>query len=124
MIKDTIQTTEIDAEYAEAIKKMEARKYKEALSILIDYNDRNTAICYMSMGYDDSALDILQKEPEDADNEYLMAILFSRKHSYDKAVKHYLRSVELDDSKAWRGALDPEINKLIEMYNLNEKVMQ
>ena len=53
-----------------------------------------------------------------------MAILFSRKRNYDKAVKHYLRSVELDDSKAWRGALDPEINKLIEMYNLNEKVMQ
>lgn len=124
MVKDTIQTTEIDAEYAEAIKKMEARKYKEALAILIEYNDRNTAICYMSMGYDDSALDILQKEPEGADNEYLMAILFSRKRNYDKAVKHYLRSVELDDSKAWRGALDPEINKLIEMYNLNEKVMQ
>lgn len=124
MIKDTIQTTEPDTEYAQAVKKMEERKYKEALTVLINYSDRNTAICYMSMGYDDAAMGILLDEPESADNEYLLAVLYTRKGKDQQAVTRFLRSVELDESKAWRGVLDPEINTLIEKYNLNDKIMQ
>ena len=124
MVKDTVQTTEPDTEYAEAVQKMEERKYKEALTTLINYSDRNTAICYMSMGYDDAAIGILLNEKEDADSQYLLSVLFSRKGNNEKGVKYFLRSVELDRSKVWRGALDPEINKLIEMYNLNEKLVE
>lgn len=124
MIKDTIQTTEPDTEYAEALKKMEERKYKEALAVLINYDDRNTAICYMSMGYDDAALGILVNLEEDSDNEYLLAILYTRKGKEDLGVKHFLRSVELDESKAWRGSLDPEINALIEKNNLDDNIWQ
>lgn len=124
MIKDTIQTTEPDTEYAEALRKMEERKYKEALAVLINYDDRNTAICYMSMGYDDAALGILLNQEEDSDNEYLLAILYTRKGKDEQGVKHFLRSVELNESKAWRGVLDPEINALIEKYNLSEKILQ
>ena len=124
MIKDTIQTSEPDTEYADAVKKMEERKYKEALTVLINYDDRNTAICYMSMGYDDAALGILLSQEEDSENEYLLAILYSRKNKDSEAVKHFLRSVELDASKGWRGALDPEINVLIEKYNLSNQILQ
>lgn len=124
MVKDTIQTTEPDIEYAQAVTKMEERKYKEALTTLINYSDRNTAICYMSMGYEDAAMGILLNEQEDADSQYLLSVIYARKGNNDRAVKHFLRSVELDSTKISRGALDPEINGLIEMYNLNEKLFK
>ena len=121
MVKDTIHTTEPDTDYAEAMKMLEDRKYRQALSVLADYNDFNTAICYMSLGYDEIAYKILKHEPESSDTEYLLAILASRLDKQQEAVRSYLRSVELDESKAWRGLLDPEINKLIKAYNLNKE---
>lgn len=119
MVKDTIHTTEPDLEYASAIKMLDDRKYKQALNILIDYDDYNTAICYMSLGYDEKAYKILEKESETSDTKYLMAILAARLGREEQAVQYYLRSVELDDMKAYRGLLDPEINKLIKAYNLD-----
>lgn len=121
MVKDTIHTTEPDTEYADAIKMLEDRKYKQALSILIDYDDFNTAICYMSLGYDETAYKILAKEPETSDSKYLLAVLSARLGNDSEAVRCYLRSVELDDAKAWRGLLDPEVNRLIKAYDLNKE---
>lgn len=119
MVKDTIHTTELDTEYAEALKMLENRKYKQALSILMDYDDYNTAICYMSLGYDEQAFKILEREKETSDRDYLIAILAARIGKEEDAVRYYLRSVELDEMKTYRGLLDPEINKLIKAYNLN-----
>lgn len=119
MVKDTIHTTELDTEYAEALKMLENRKYKMALSILMDYDDYNTAICYMSLGYDEKAYKILEREKETSDRDYLIAILAARLGKEENAVRYYLRSVELDEMKVYRGLLDPEINKLIKAYNLN-----
>lgn len=121
MIKDTIHTTEPDLMYADAIKLMEKRKYSLALQILSDYNDWNTGICLMSLGYDQGAYNIFLNEKESADSEYLLAILASRLGKEDEAVKRYLRSCELDPTKRWRGALDPEINKLIKAYGLHQE---
>jgi tetratricopeptide (TPR) repeat protein len=121
MIKDTIHTTEPDTLYARSMKLMKKRKYADALQILHDYNDYNTAICLMSLGYDQAAYNILVNEPETANSEYLLAILASRLGKTQEAVTRYLHSVELDPMKRWRGTLDPEINKLIKAYNLNQE---
>ena len=121
MIKDTIHTTEPDTVYARSMELMKKRKYADALQILHDYNDYNTAICLMSLGYDQAAYNILLNEPETANSEYLLAILASRIGKTQEAVTRYLHSVELDPMKRWRGTLDPEINKLIKAYNLNQE---
>jgi len=121
MVKDTIHTTELDTTYARGIRLLEQRKYKESLQILHEYNDWNTAICLMSLGYDRAAYNILAEDPENANREYLMAVLAARQGREEEAVRRYVHSVELDPAKRWRGALYPEINKLIKAYNLNEE---
>ncbi|SBW05408.1 conserved exported hypothetical protein [uncultured Dysgonomonas sp.] len=121
MIKDTIHTTEPDTVYARSIELMKKRKYADALHILHDYNDYNTAICLMSLGYDQAAYNILLNEHGTANSEYLLAILASRLGKTQEAITRYLHSVELDPAKRWRGTLDPEINKLIKAYNLNQE---
>ncbi len=122
MVKDTIHTDVIDKKYAEAIKMLENRRYKDALEVLLEYDDVNTAICYMSMGYDTPALTILKKEKETANTVYLMAVIYARQNDYSKAVEYYKKAVEMDKTKAWRGALDPEINQLIQAYDLNKSM--
>lgn len=122
MTKDTIHTTEPDTLYDRGRELLKARKYREALAILIEYSDYNTAIAYMSLGYDKPAYDILIKQSLTANCEYLLAVLLSRFGNDKEAVSRYLHSVELDDSKAWRGALDPEINRLIKAYDLNKNL--
>jgi hypothetical protein len=120
MVKDTIHTTEPDTVYAKGMALMMKRKYSEALSILHEYNDYNTAVCLMSLGYDTAAYAILTRESETANREYLLAVLASRLGKAEEAVTRYLHSVELDPAKRWRGTLDPEINRLIKAYNLNQ----
>lgn len=120
MVKDTIHTTEPDTVYAGSMELMRNRKYAEALQVLHEYNDYNTAICLMSLGYDQAAYNILVNEAETANGEYLLAVLASRLGKTQEAVTRYLHSVELDPAKRWRGTLDPEINKLIKAYNLNQ----
>lgn len=122
MVKDTIHTDVIDERYAEGIQILENRRYKDALEVLLDYEDVNTAICYMSMGYDTPALNILQKEKESANTVYLMAVIYARQKDYAKAVEYYKKAVSMDKTKAWRGALDPEINQLIQAYDLNKSM--
>ncbi|KAA5263707.1 hypothetical protein [Bacteroides faecis] len=122
MTQDTIHTTEPDTLYEKGRDLLKARKYKDALAILIEYGDYNTAIAYMSLGYDKPAYDILLKEKESANQEYLLAILCSRLKREEEAVRRFLHSCELDGSKVYRGALDPEINRLIRKYNLNKKI--
>ena len=122
MTKDTIHTTEPDTLYARGRELLKSRKYKDALAILIEYNDYNTAIAYMSLGYDKPAYDILLKEQKSANQQYLLAILCSRFGKEEEAVRRFLHACELDNSKVYRGALDPEINRLIRKYNLNKKI--
>jgi tetratricopeptide (TPR) repeat protein len=120
MVKDTIHTTEPDTLYAKGIALMMKRKYADALHVLHEYNDCNTAVCLMSLGYDTAAYAILTRESETANGEYLLAVLASRLGKTEEAVTRYLHSVELDPAKRWRGTLDPEINRLIKAYNLNQ----
>ena len=58
-VKDTIHTTELDTAYLRGRQLLEKRKYAQALYVLHDYRDRNTAIALLSLGQDREALRIL-----------------------------------------------------------------
>lgn len=120
MIQDTIVMPVIDSTYMDAIKMVEDRKYKQALVLLDDQypDDYNTAICLMSLGYDKRALDIMLKQADTSNRNYILAILYVRLKEEELAVKSYIKSCEQDETKIWRGKLDPEINTLIKTYNL------
>lgn len=119
MIEEFKYTTVLDSAYMHSLELMEERQYKEALVTLSDYNDYNTGICLMSLGYDARAAEILESLPESSNVCYLLSILYSRLKDDGKAVSSFMRSLELDSSKAYRGRLDPEVNRLITTYNLN-----
>lgn len=120
MIQDTVVMPVIDSTYMEAVCLIEDRQYRRALSILEESygEDYNTAVCLMSLGYDSRALDIMLAQPDTSDRNYLLAILYCRLGREEEALKTYVKSCDQDDSKIWRGRLDPEINKLIVTYNL------
>lgn len=120
MIQDTVVMPVIDSTYMEAVRLIEDRQYRRALSILEESygEDYNTAVCLMSLGYDSRALNIMLAQPDISDRNYLLAILYCRLGREEEALKTYVKSCDQDDSKIWRGRLDPEINKLIVTYNL------
>lgn len=121
MQQDTVYTTEIDSNYMHAVGLLKKRRYEEALTILRAYDDRNTALAYMSLGYDAAAYRILRVEPHNeitADLQYMMAILSGRMGNEEQAVQHFLRAVELRENLKFRGNLDPEISRLIRKYGL------
>ena len=120
MLQDTVVMPVIDTTYMQAVKMIEDRQYRQALAILdVSYpDDYNTAVCLMSLGYDKRALEIMARQPDTSDRNYLLAILYSRLKREEEALKMYVKSCDQDASKIWRGRLDPEINKLIVTYNL------
>lgn len=120
MVEDVMFTDVVDTAYADAIALMDKRLYKEAMPKLLEYEDWNTAICYMTLGYNKTAQDILLKQPESSDREYLLAILAAREDNIADAVAYYRKACTMDPAKAMRGELDPEIASLIKKYDLNK----
>ena len=121
MKQDTVYTTEVDSNYMHAVDLLRKRRYEEALTILRPYEDRNTALAYMSLGYDAAAYRILRARPEastTADIQYMLAILAARLGDEEQAVQYFLRAVELRENLKFRGNLDPEISRLIRRYGL------
>ena len=90
MVKDTIQTTEPDTVYAAGLKAQ----------------------------YNSSAAEILEALPKSGKRDYLLAIARSRCGDERRAVEHFLSAVRQDKSLAFRGNLDPEINRLLEKYDI------
>ena len=119
MVEEFMYTDVIDTLYADALKLMDRRKYKEAMPKLLEYEDWNTAICYMSLGYDGSAWNILIQQPKSSDREYLMAILAARMGKKEMAMQLYMEACQMDEGKVMRGELDPEISQLIKEYGRN-----
>ena len=121
MKQDTVYTTELDSVYMRGRELLRKRNYEQALDMLRPYEDRNTALAYMSLGYDAAAARILRGLPgqdKDAAANYLLAILAGRQGDEQLAVQYYLRSVELEPRLRFRGNLDPEISHLIRKYQL------
>ncbi len=113
MVKDTIHTTVPDTLYARGVELLNERRYGEALSILDDYRDRNTAIALLSLGYDERAYEILAGLSGSAEVCYLKAIACSRLGRKAEGREWFLRACNLRETFEYRGRLDPEINELL-----------
>ena len=124
MIKDTIHTTVLDSTYMRGVKALENMDYEAALSYLQPYADYNTAIAYMCLDRNHSALDILSRLKSTTPVNYLKAIVYSRLGDEQEAVRYYLLACRQDNSFVHRGNLDPEIAQLIKTYRLNEELSE
>ena len=119
MVKDTVHTTVLDSTYINGVQAIRDRDYEAALTLLRPYNDYNTAIAYLCMDYNASAMQILENLERTAQVNYMLAVLYSRRGDEEKAVECYVRSCSQDPSYIHRGNLDPEISVLIRRYGLN-----
>lgn len=115
-VKDTIHLQEEDTEYMEAIELMRSRRYSDALMVLQNYGDLNTAICQLSMSLDEGALRTLDlpscKNPGSSNWHYLRAVALSRLGRKSEAREALKNAVLIDDTMALRANLDPEIDDL------------
>ena len=118
MRQDTLYTTEPDTAYARGVEYLKKRKYEQALEVLRPYADRNTALAYMSLGYDKAALRIFETLPQLAEIKYLQAILQVRLGDEKKAVLLLLGAAEMDEKMKFRANLDPELSVLVKKYGL------
>ncbi|NDV58282.1 hypothetical protein [Bacteroides sp. 519] len=100
------------SEYALALKQLANREYQQALNILNNYNDYNTAVALACLGYDGKAYNILAALPQNANTHYLAAILCSRMKEMQAAADHLREAFRLDPDKVDRAERDPEISKL------------
>ena len=119
MVKDTVHTTVLDTAYMNGVQAIRDRDYEAALTLLRPYNDYNTAIAYLCMDYNASAMQILESLDRTAQVNYMLAVLYSRRGDEQKAVECYVRSCSQDPTYVHRGNLDPEISVLIRRYGLN-----
>ena len=119
MVKDTVHTTVLDSTYKNGVQAIRYRDYEAALTLLRSYNDFNTAIAYLCMDYNASAMQILESLERTAQVNYMLAVLYSRRGDEQKAVECYVRSCSQDPTYIHRGNLDPEISILIRHYGLN-----
>ncbi len=119
MVKDTVHTTVLDTTYMNGVQAIRDRDYEVALTLLRPYNDYNTAIAYLCMDYNASAMQILESLERTAQVNYMLAVLYSRRGDEEKAVECYVRSCSQDPTYVHRGNLDPEISVLIRRYGLN-----
>ena len=94
--------------------------YDGALALLQPYGDFNTAIAYMGLDRDWSALQILSRMKKTAPVNYLLAIVYARMGEEEEAVSHYIQACRQEPAYVHRGNLDPEISYLIKTYRLNE----
>lgn len=113
MLKDTIRTTEIDSVYLKGVELLKNMDYKSAVEVLRPYHDYNTALAYLSAGYNRSALQDLESLPESAGRDYLLAIVLARLGRNAEALDAFNRSVGFEPSILHRANLDPELSGLI-----------
>lgn len=121
MVQDTVHTTVLDTVYMQGVQYIRDREYEKALSVLREYRDYNTAIAYVSLDYNASAMDILKDLPKTPQVQYMLALLYSRNGDDEKAVQNYMSACAQDHSYVFRGNLDPEIYVLIQRYGLNKQ---
>lgn len=119
MVKDTLHTSIPDTVYMNGVRALKDMDYNGALEILRDYGDYNTAVAYVGLGRNRSALDILEKIEETAETHYLISVIQSRRGEIGSAVEHYIEACRMNPFYIHRGNLDPEISSLISLYNLN-----
>ena len=121
MVKDTVHTTELDTVYMKGVQAIRDHDYQAALAFLAPYHDYNTAVAYVALDRNLSALEILEPMPRTAQVNYMLALLYARQGDDQGAVQHYLNACGQDRSFISRGNLDPEISALIKRYDLHKE---
>lgn len=119
MLKDTVHTTVLDSIYMKGVQAISDRDYELAIEYLAGYADYNTAVAYVALDRNMSALSILEAEPRTAPVNYMLALVYSRLGDDRNAVECYLHACEQDGSYVHRGNLDPEISSIIRRYGLD-----
>ena len=118
MVKDTVHTTELDTVYMAGVQAMKDMDYKKAVSILRSYDDYNSALAFMSAGYNHSALDVMGRlDDRDPKVCYLMALVLSRLERYEEAMKYFELCLIYDPYMEYRANLDPEMAEVIRLRN-------
>ncbi len=121
---------EVKEGYAEGLALLQNRQYEDALQILQQYPDYNTALCLTALGFHGRAYDILSQPVTGAsqvtlgNTSYLLAIVCSRLDRDLEARDHLLKALELDPAKALRAVIDTETASLIRRYNLQDKIRE
>lgn len=118
---DSIQS-EFRSEYYEGLRLLKNRQYWDALEILANYPDYNTALCFTSMGYNDRAYNLLIQLEQTANVNYLLAIVCYRLNKKERAVEYLLKACEMDNSKIYRAPRDMETKNLIHTFKLKSKL--
>ena len=117
MARDTVYTSELDSVYMKGVEALTSLDYSKAVEILGKYRDYNSALAYLSSGYDSKALEILDGLGDlSARALYLKALALSRLGREDEASEIYDKCVGLDPSMLHRGRLDPEIQMFTLKY--------
>lgn len=120
MVKDTVHTTELDTVYMEGLQALKNLDYKKAVTILRPYDDYNSALAFMSAGYNHSAIDVMGRLGYGNSKVcYLMALVLSRLEQYDEAMKYFDLCLALDPYMEHRANLDPEMAVLVRRRNKN-----
>jgi tetratricopeptide (TPR) repeat protein len=92
--------------------------YKKAVEFLRPYDDYNSALAFMSAGYNHSALDVMDRlKQEDPKVCYLMAMVLSRLGQLDEAMKYFELCLAYDPYMVHRANLDPEMSELVKRMN-------
>lgn len=119
MVKDTVHTTILDSTYLDGVKAIKDHDYENAVELLRPYEDYNTAVAYCAMGYNRSALLILDNVIQTPQTHYMKAIIYARLDDDEQAIREYVESCKEDRTYISRGNLDPEISTLVRKYNIN-----
>lgn len=120
LVKDTVHTTVLDSAYMYGVEALKNMEYDVALIRLRPYEDYNTAVAYVGLNRNASALSILSKLEKTAEVNYLLAIVYARQGNTHKAVECYVKACQQNRMLVHRGNLDPEISTLIQTYQLNK----
>ena len=121
MIVEEMETTELDTTYMKGVAALRDRDYELAITLLRPYQDFNTAVAFVAMDYNASAMAILQNLERTPQVNYMLALLYARNGDDEKAVQCYVNACKQDRSYVFRGNLDPEIYVLIQRYGLNKQ---
>ena len=121
MVKDTVHTTVLDTAYMRGVEAIRDRDYEVSATLLAPYHDYNTAVAYVALDRNRSALEILQECEKTAQVNYMLALVYSRLGDERNAVQCYMTSCRQDPTFVHRGNLDPEISELISLYGLNKQ---
>lgn len=107
-----------DRDYITGLEAIRTGDYALAVNLLKRYGDFNLALAYAALGYDASALSVLEGVEDTPRKNYLLAVLLSRRGDERGSVESFLRACSQDPSMVHRGNLDPEISMLTKKYKL------